>query len=91
MYVLAPSDYERTVIQLTFSPTVDVNPVSVNIVNDDIHEDSETFFGNLAVDADQPVDLDPANGIMIISDEDSESLMVVVNYSLCVHKLQACI
>ena len=86
MCVLDPSDYERTVAQLTFSPTVNVNPILVNIVNDDIHEDSETFFGNLAVDADQPVDLDPANGIMIISDEDSESFVVVVDYLVCVHR-----
>ena len=69
MYVLAPSDYERTVAQLTFSPTVNVNPVPVNIVNDDIHEDNETFFGNLAADADQPVILNPERAVVTIVDD----------------------
>ena len=68
MYILAPADYEVTVRQLTFSPTVNVNPVPVNIINDGIHEDNETFFGNLAA-AGQPVDLNPGIAVVTIIDD----------------------
>ena len=75
MCVLDPSDYERTVAQLTFSPTVNVNPILVNIVNDDIHEDSETFFGNLAADVDQPVILNPERAVVTIIDDNDRKVL----------------
>ena len=75
MCVLDPSDYERTVAQLTFSPTVNVNPIPVNIVSDDIHEDNETFFGNLAADADQPVILNPEGVVVTILDDNDRKVL----------------
>ena len=69
MCILTPADYERTVRQLTFSPTVDVNAVPVNIINDDIHEDNERFFGNLTVDTDQQTILNPDTAVVTILDD----------------------
>ena len=68
MYVLDPADYERTVRQLTFSPTVNINPVPVNIINDDIHEDSETFLGTLSATG-QPVILNPDTAVVTNTDD----------------------
>ena len=68
MYVLDPADYERTVRQLTFSPTVNFNPVPVNIINDNIHEDSETFLGTLSTTG-QHVILNPDRAVVTITDD----------------------
>ena len=43
----APDDYANSVIPLTFGPTRTSQEVSVPIVDDDLLEDIETFFGNL--------------------------------------------
>ena len=68
MYVLDTADYERTVRTLTFSPTVNVNSVPVNIFNDDIHEDSETFLGTLSATG-QSVILNPDTAVVTITDD----------------------
>ena len=46
---------------------------NVTIVNDDIYEFEERLTFNLST-TDSSVDLDPASGVMIINDEDSELL-----------------
>ena len=46
---------------------------NVTIINDDIYEFEERLTFNLST-ADSSVDLDPASGVMIINDEDSELL-----------------
>ena len=74
MWRLAPADYERTVRSLTFSPTVDVNAVPVTIINDNIHEDSERFFGILAAAADQPAILNPATAVVTIIDDNDRKV-----------------
>ena len=45
---------------------------NVTVINDDIYEFEEELSFKLNT-TDSSVDLDPASGIMIISDEDSES------------------
>ena len=45
---------------------------NVTIVNDGIYENEERLTFNLST-TDSSVDLDPASGVMIIEDEDSES------------------
>ena len=68
MYILAPADYDRTVRTLTFSPAMNLNSVAVNIINDDIHEDSETFLGLLTAPG-QPVILNPDTAVVTITDD----------------------
>ena len=86
MCILVPADYERTVRLLTFSPTVNVNPVPVIIINDDIHEDSERFFGNLTAAADQPAILNPATAVVTILDDNDRKVLCCngnVHVKLC--------
>lgn len=45
---------------------------NVTIVNDGIYENEERLTFDLST-TDSSVDLDPASGVMIIEDEDSES------------------
>ncbi len=67
---LAPADYEMTVSQLTFSPTMDVDTVAVTIFNDAIHEDNETFIGNLPIaSADPQTILNPSTAVVTIIDD----------------------
>ena len=47
---------------------------NVTIVNDGIYENEERLTFDLST-TDSSVDLDPASGVMIIEDEDSESLI----------------
>ena len=47
---------------------------NVTIVNDGIYENEERLTFDLST-TDSSVDLDPASGVMIIADEDSESLI----------------
>ena len=54
---------------------------NVTIINDDIYEFDEILTFNLST-TDSSVDLDPASGVMIINDEDSE-LLLVVGYLVC--------
>ena len=55
---------------------------NVTVINDDIYEFEEELSFNLST-TDSSVDLDPASGIMIINDEDSESFVVAVDYLVC--------
>ena len=57
---------------------------NITIINDDIYEFEEELSFNLST-TDPSADLDPASGIMIISNEDSESFVVAVNYLVCVY------
>ena len=62
---------------LTFSPTVDVNEVSVNIIDDDIHENSETFFG-LLDSQDPSVITNPERATVTITDDNDRKLLFIV-------------
>ena len=61
------ADYVRTMTPLTFSPTVDVNQLHVAIIDDDIHEDSESFFGVLNAQ-NQPINISQEEAIITIVD-----------------------
>jgi hypothetical protein len=74
MCVLAPADYERTVSQLTFSPTMDVDTVTVTIFNDGIHEDNETVIGNLR-NPDAQTILNPSTAVVTIIDDVDRKLI----------------
>jgi hypothetical protein len=74
MCALAPADYERTVSQLTFSPTMDVNTVPVTIFNDVIHENNETFLGNLRNPDPQTI-LNPSTALVTIIDDIDRKLI----------------
>ena len=47
---------------------------NITIVNDGIYENEERLTFDLST-TDSSVDLDPASGVMIIADEDSEPLI----------------
>ena len=69
IFSLTLADYESKSELLTFSPTVDVNEVVVNIINDDIREDTETFFGSID-GQDQPVITNPDSVVIRIIHND---------------------
>ena len=52
-----------------------INPVSVNIVDDDIHEDSENFFGILTAPG-QPAILNPDRRLITIMDDNDRRFFV---------------
>ena len=69
----APADYiaPRVSITLQFTPAESVQSVTVQIVNDDIAELSETLFGLLST-IDSAVYLDPNTANVKIVDNDGE-------------------
>ena len=67
-YLVAAEDYVRATELLTFSPTTDANDVTVTIINDNIHEARETFFGILDAQG-QPVITNPDTATVIIVDD----------------------
>ncbi len=78
--VPTPGDYQKTVMPLTFTPTVRSFIVSVLISDDNLLEVDEDFFGNLRV-LDDPsglVVLDPAVATATIIDNDSK----IFNYEV---------
>ena len=54
---------------------MDVNPVSVKIIDDDIHEDSENFFGVLTAPG-QPAILNPYRAVVTIVDDNDRKFLV---------------
>ena len=63
---------------LTFSPVVDVNEVSVTIIDDAIHEGNETFLGLLDAQS-QPVITNPDAATVIIIDDNDRKFIVQFN------------
>jgi hypothetical protein len=71
----APSDYAGISQVLTFSSSMTLQTVNVNIVDDDLLEIDEVFSASLALvnpDADERVQLQPDSAIVTIIDEDGE-------------------
>ena len=66
--LLLDADYERVIIQLTFSPTVDVNQPVVIIIDDEIHEDSQNFFCRLLAQS-QRVNISQERAMITIMDD----------------------
>ena len=60
---------------LTFSPTVDVNQVTVTINNDDIHEGNEAFLGLLDAQG-QPVITNPDVATVTIIDDNDRKFII---------------
>ena len=70
---LAPTDYEKIVISLTFGPDVLSQQVVVNVVDDEVLEFNETFFGNLrlpvsTIDLGNILLLQPGRAMVTIAD-----------------------
>ena len=71
---VAPVDYEETITDFTFGPGIDRLCVDVPIVNDDILEGNEQFFGTLTTtDPDVLVNPDEATVTIIEDPNDSKS------------------
>ena len=70
----SPQDFTAISVQLIFSPTQNRQTVNINIINDDIFEDSEEFFVLLiSVSPQSRVRLDGSNTTtVLISDDDSK-------------------
>lgn len=69
----APEDYGGTSILLTFSPNISNVQVPVPIINDDIVENDETFFGVLDNLGLTVVMTDPALATVLILEDNSDS------------------
>ena len=57
--------------KLTFSPSTSSNEVTVTIIDDDIVENSEFFYGNLST-ADSAINLDPSAARVTISETEGD-------------------
>ena len=77
IFYTAPSDYEGTSRLLTFSPSINMVPVEVNIINDDIVEGNETFFGILENQG-QPVMTQPDRATVTIIEDANDSKSNVI-------------
>ena len=67
-----PTDFNAVSDELfTFSPSTSSNEVTVTIINDDIVENSEFFFGNLST-TDGAVNLDPSAARVTISETEGD-------------------
>ena len=67
-----PADFNAVSDQLfTFSPSTSSNDVTVTIIDDDIVENSEFFFGNLST-TDGAVNLDPSAARVTISETEGD-------------------
>ena len=64
----APGDYTATIVMITFAPEEDTMTVTVNIVNDDIVEYNEMFFGRLSA-TDSLVQVTDGEATITIVDE----------------------
>ena len=60
---------------LTFSPTVDVDKVTVTIIDDAIHEGNEIFLG-LLDPRDQPVITNPDVATVTIIDDNDRKFII---------------
>ena len=72
IFYTAPRDYEGTSRLLTFSPSINMVPVEVDIFNDGIVEGNETFFGILDNQG-QPVMTRPDRAIVTIVEDANDS------------------
>ena len=57
---------------------------NVTIIDNGIYENEERLIFSLST-TDSFVDLDPASGVMIIEDEDSELFSIIVYYLVCIY------
>lgn len=62
---------------LTFNSSVITRNVSVSIVNDDVTEGDQSFFGNLG-NAEGPVILSPAEATVTIEDDDTDCKYILI-------------
>ena len=69
---IAPADYTAVTRVLSFSPSELRVAVPVPIINDDILEGNETFFGRLDSQG-QPIVADPADATVIITEDKNDS------------------
>lgn len=77
LYTPASEDYTRTQTLLTFGPSRSNTQVTVPIMDDEIVEANETFFGNLRVPVGSDLDTisilyQPGKAIASIQDNDSK-------------------
>ena len=78
------ADYSRTTSLLTFTPTVSSRDVDVPILQDDIVETDETFFGSLDPQG-QPAFVAPSEATVTILDNDGDSqLQKQLNVSIVI-------
>lgn len=79
----AGEDYESvTGLTLIFNSTVTTLAVSVSIVNDDIVEGNQSFFGNLS-NPEGPVTLNLAQATVTIEDDDTIRKCLRRNDEVC--------
>ena len=69
---IAPADYQGPSMDLTFGPGITRRCVDVTVVEDDIMENTENFFGSLTT-TDTLLTLDPDVAEVVISEDSSDS------------------
>ena len=87
LFIIAQNDYSSITTEICFSPGTSEQTVVVPILNDDLHEPTESFLARLSLPAGQAgVLLDPDTATVTIEDDDGKTHLCHKAFQIHLHE-----